>query len=111
MTKVVALSRLMTMTRRAVQEYRPGSEVVEVFVKRTKKDSVAACSQPAKSAPNHNPKNASTALVVHNDERHPLAAICPEMNAHDLPALTEDIAANGLSHAIVRHEGKILDGW
>ena len=111
MAKVVALSRLMTMTRRAVREYRPVSEVVEVFVKRTKKDSVAACSQPAKSAPNHNPKNASTALVVHNDERHPLAAICPEMNPRDLAALTEDIAAQGLVHAIVRHEGKILDGW
>jgi hypothetical protein len=43
--------------------------------------------------------------------RQLITIICPEMNAHDFATLTEDIAAHGLSEAIVRHEGKILDGW
>jgi len=45
-------------------------------------------------------------------ERHPIATdICPEMNLHDLVALTEDIAAHGLIYPIIRHEGKFLKGW
>jgi site-specific DNA-adenine methylase/ParB-like chromosome segregation protein Spo0J len=43
-------------------------------------------------------------------EDHPLAAIFPPMSDEELQELAEDIRQNGLREAIVRFEGKILDG-
>ena len=41
---------------------------------------------------------------------HPLADLLPTISDTDLTALAEDIAANGLNHPIVMHDGMILDG-
>ncbi len=43
-------------------------------------------------------------------ELHPLASLFPRMAGADFEALKADIEANGLRHAIVTHQGMILDG-
>jgi len=43
-------------------------------------------------------------------EFHPYADLFPMMNPLELDALTEDIKENGQRFAIVRYQGKILDG-
>lgn len=43
-------------------------------------------------------------------ELHPLASLFPRMAGADFEALKADIQANGLRHAIVTHQGMILDG-
>jgi hypothetical protein len=43
-------------------------------------------------------------------EIHPLAAAFPLLPRDELAALADDIKANGLRHAIITLDGKILDG-
>lgn len=43
-------------------------------------------------------------------ELHPLCTLFPRLSGAEFDALRDDIAANGLRHPIVTHDGMILDG-
>ena len=51
-------------------------------------------------------------MKFHNAyERHPLSALCGDMDASQLTELAEDIKHNGLIDDVVLLDGMVLDGW
>lgn len=51
-----------------------------------------------------------SAATVQDLPVHPAAAAFPMMSPEDIKALSDDIAANGLSHPIVVWKGQVIDG-